>query len=165
MFLDKTMPTVTRIYERLTCSEAPLLHGAAWTWSRSTLHRFMGYIGYCFNDRKTHYEYTKERTDSTCKRENYIDCIKKYRNEGVSIFYQDETWVFKNIDQSKRWLDTQSDEVNYQVPSGTGPRSLISHLGSNETGLLEGCLLLSRGRNSNKDADNHTDMNADMFQK
>ena len=85
MFLYKTKTSVTRIYESLTCSEAPRLQGAAWTWSRSALHRFTGCIGYCFNDRKTHYEYTKERTDVVCMRENYLEWIKKYRNEEFSM--------------------------------------------------------------------------------
>lgn len=40
---------------------------------------------------------------------------------------------------------------------------MVSHLGSAETGVLDGCLLTCRGTNENKIADYHTEMSASVF--
>jgi hypothetical protein len=51
----------------------------------------------------------------------------------------------------------------YKVPSGSGDRAMVSHLGSAETGLLECCLLLYNGAKSNNNAGYHSKMNASVF--
>ena len=58
---------------------------------------------------------------------------------------------------------TDSTDGVYNVPFGKGKRSIISHIGCAETGLLDNCLLLFRGSKSNIDADYHTEMNWDVF--
>ena len=62
---------------------------------------------------------------------------------------------------SKTWIDKieNSTDGTFHVPCGKGERSILSHVGSSETGLLENCKLLYRGSHSNKDADYHTEMN------
>lgn len=72
-----------------------------WKWSRSTLYRFMIKLGFMHDDRVTHYEYTKSRKDIASMRDDYLEWITKYRKEGYSIYYQDETWVFKNMAPKK----------------------------------------------------------------
>ena len=136
-----------------------------WPWSRTTLYRFMKSTGFVYGDRLSHYEHTKRRADIVSMRDNYLDWIAKYRTEGYRIYYQDETWVFKNMTCSKVWrniLDTTTDET-FKVPSGKGDRNIVSHIGSAETGLLPNCLLLFRGSKSNKSADYHTEMNWNVF--
>jgi hypothetical protein len=95
-------------------------------------------------------------------RENYLKWVEKYRNEGRVVFYQDETWVFKNMAQGNVWQE-EGGEILYKVPSGSGDRAIVSHLGSSETGLLEGCLLLYNGAKSNQSSDYHTEMNSAVF--
>ena len=72
-----------------------------WTWCRATLHRFMRSIGFVYGDRITHYEHTKKRLDVISMRHSYLDWIHNYRQSGFRIYYQDETWVFKNMTCSK----------------------------------------------------------------
>ena len=45
------------------------------------------------------------------------------------------------------------------VPSGIGERSILSHVVSIQTELLDGCMLPYRGSKSNKSADYHSEMN------
>lgn len=136
-----------------------------WKWSRSTLYRFMLKNGFIHDDRVTHYEYTKTRKDVVAMRDNYLEWISKYRSEGYFIFYQDETWVFKNMAPKKIWKDTQGDLTQEQPrkPSGSGERSILSHVCCENIGLLNGCMLLFRGEKSNKDSDYHTEMNWAVF--
>ena len=77
-----------------------------WTWSRSALYRFMKKIGFVYDDRVTHYEYSKSREDIIKMRDDYLDWIQNYRTEGRRIYYQDETWIFKNMACGKAWKDT-----------------------------------------------------------
>jgi hypothetical protein len=118
---------------------------------------------FTFSNRKNHYEVAKERTDIQFVRENYLRWVMAYREQGYTIFYQDETWVFKNIAHSNVWQDNENAETLYKVPSVKGERSIVCHLGSDETGLLDGCFLMYRGSKSNKSSDYHTEMKADVF--
>lgn len=81
-----------------------------------------------------------------------------------SEFFQDETWIFKNISTNWLWQPSVHDDmgVEYQVPSGSGDRSIISHLGSRQSGLLGGELLLFTCR-KRADPDFHTEMNQEVF--
>ena len=94
-----------------------------------------------------------------------MDWIEIYRQEGRRTYYQDETWVFKNMTCSKAWKDIRENATKdvLHVPSGRGKRSILSHIGSPDSGLVNGCMLLFRGSKSNKSADHHTEMNWDFF--
>ena len=171
----KKLPTVDHIYEKI-CDlkvkdvahlnlfegdEFPAGESNIWIWSRSTLYRFMKRIGFVYEDRVTHYEHTRNREDIIKMRDDYLDWIRKYREEGRRVYYQDETWVFKNMSCPKVWKDIVglSTDGCFMVPSGKGERSILSHIGCAETGLLDGCMLLFRGSKSNKNADYHSEMN------
>ena len=136
-----------------------------WPWGRTTLYRYMKSIGFIYDDRISYYEHTKQRPDIVTMRDNYLEWIQKYRDEGYNIYYQDETWVFKNMTTSKVWKDvikkTTDDLIT--VPSGRGERSILCHVASAQTGLLDGCMLLYRGSKSNKSADYHSEMNWNVF--
>jgi hypothetical protein len=66
-----------------------------------------------------------------------------------------------NAAQGKMWQE--DGRIMYRVPSGSGDRAIVSHLGSAETGILDGCLLLYNGSKSNNNADYHSQMNASVF--
>ena len=72
--------------------------------------------------------------------------------------------IFQEHGQLKIWIDWDAEAVDYRVSSGSGARTIISHLGSNEIGLLEICLLMYRESESRQSDEEHTEMNADMFQ-
>ena len=157
---EKVMPTVAGIRKRLISQKAT--RSTAWNWGRTTLWRCMAKIGCAFGDRKTCYEHARERNDIKAQRSSYIRWVKKYRAEGHKLFYQDETWTFKNMAQAKVWISAQND-FSHAVPSGAGARSIVSHLGSSSEGLLDGALLMHRGSKSNKSADCHAEMNSSAF--
>ena len=74
-----------------------------WDYSRASLHRFKRKNDFAFGPLKIHYEYTRERADIIAIREKYLFWIQKYRNEGYHIFYQDETWLNKNVSPNRIW--------------------------------------------------------------
>lgn len=159
------MPTLNSIIDCINTrsQESDPHSGLTWTYGRTTLYRFMQRYGFKFLQRKTHYEYTRERADIAVMRENYLLWLEKYRDDGYEIYYQDETWVNKNIAKNKVWTDINSPEIYYRVPSGKGARCIVSHLGSANTGLLPDALLIFLGEKGNQDADYHTEMNSEVF--
>lgn len=157
---EKVMPTVSGVFARL--KESGRARSSAWKWPRATLHRHMGKIGFTFGARSTYYEYVTERPDIRQQRASHIRWIRQHRSEGYEIFYQDETWVFKNIAQSKIWMREKVD-VECRAPSGAGMRSIISHAGSSKSGLLDGGLLMHRGSASSKSSGCRSEMSGEVF--
>jgi len=98
-----------------------------WIWSRATLHRYMQKIGFVYKERISYYENKKTSQDNIALRDNYLEWMQKYRSQDYDIFYQDETWVFKNMTRKKIWKDTKGDSTKniFNVPHGTGERSKI----------------------------------------
>ena len=176
----KTIPTIDEIYSRISSMKVsdvlflnifddniqpPSMDALVWTWGRTTLYRFMQASGFVFGDKISYYEVSKQREDVVSMRDNYLEWIMNYRNNGYEIFYQDETWVFKNMTSKKVWNDTTGDSTKgiLKATSGSGERSILSHVISESCGLLDGCMLLYRDSKSNKSADYHTEMNWDVF--
>ena len=166
---DKKIPTLKLIHSRLAAGHFDIIesldHKPEFEWSISTLRRFMTQNGFEYGARPDHYSYTRGRSDITAMRDDYLEWVEKYRRGGYRIFYQDETWVFKNMAQRKIWKPkdvVNSSEVDYRVPSGNGDRSIISHIGSAETGLLQDCLLMFHGRKQVA-SDYHKEMNSEVF--
>ena len=60
-------------------------------------------IGFFYEDRFTNYEHSKNRDCIIKKYDDYLDCIRKYREEGRHVHYQDGTWVFRNMTCAKVW--------------------------------------------------------------
>lgn len=54
-------------------------------------------------------------------------------------------------------------ESEYRVLSGKGNRSIVCHSGSDESGLLENCLLFFRGSKSNRSSDHHAEIDWSVF--
>ena len=167
---EKTSPKIVKIYIKLSTQEYEYVlfqERPEWNWSMETMRRFMNNNGFCYKNRKTHYEFSREREDIMLMRDNYLEWIEKYRNEGYIIYYQDETWVFKNMSPSKSWKylsHREKSTEDLKVPPGPGDRSIVSHIGSAEYGLLHNCLLLFTGRKKS-DTDYHSEMNQEVFLK
>ena len=136
-----------------------------WKCSRSTLYRFMKKIGFVYDDLVTYYEYTKSREDVIKMRDDQLDSIQNYRTEGRLMYYQDETWISKNMACGKAWKDTIGNTTDgcFSVPSGKGERRILSHIGCHEAGMLMQSMLLFRGSKSNKSSDYHCEMNWEVF--
>ena len=87
MFLEKKqIPTLDLTYERLRQlkkGDVAILNlfeicdksydeEFVWTWSRSTLYRFMKSIGFILNEIVSHYEHTKNRQYVVAMRDDYL---------------------------------------------------------------------------------------------
>ena len=98
-------------------------------------------------------------------RDDYLDWVTKNREEGRRIYYQDETWVFKNMTCAKVWkyIVGESTAATFTVPSERVERSILSQIGCAETGLLNECSLLFRGSKSNKNSDYHSEIKWNVF--
>ena len=97
-------------------------------------------------------------------RYDYLEWIEKYRKEGRRIYFQDETWVFKNMTCSKVWkgIAGKATDVCFLVPSRKGERSRLSHIRCDDSSLLAERMLFY-GSKSNNSADYHTEINWDVF--
>ena len=47
-----------------------------------------------------------------------------------------------NCSKMRKGIVRDSTEETYRVPAGKGDRSIVRHIGSAETGLLNNCLLI-----------------------
>ena len=92
-------------------------------------------IGFIYDDRAIRYEHTKQHPYIVTMRDNYLEWIQKFRDEGYKIYYQDETWVFKNMTTSKVWEDPykKSTDDLITAPSERGERSILIHVASAQT--------------------------------
>lgn len=115
-----------------------------------------------FSFNKGYHVSLKEDVVIDAQRIKYIKQVQKCRNEGRAIYYQDETWVNKNMTPLKGWLDENGEGVP-AFSQGKDMRSIISHIGSQDA-FLEGAMLIYRGENSLRDPDYHTDTNSKVFQ-
>ena len=65
-------------------------------------------MGYSYGERKSYYDKLHEDVDIASQRIDYIK-QKKYRKENRVIYYQDETWLNKNMMAMKTWVLSQQD--------------------------------------------------------
>lgn len=136
---------------------------SGWKWGRTTLYNFLtNRMSYSYKMRKTYHQSLKEDIVVAQQRVKYCNQVQAYRKEGRTIYYQDETWVNKNMTPLKIWLD-EHGEGGSALPAGKGQRSIISHVGS-EAGFVDQARLIFRGKNALSDSDYHTDMNQEVFQ-
>ena len=100
-------------------------------------------------------------------RDDYLEWIEKDQNEDRRIYYQDKTWVFKNMACNKVWKYILRREIDdrFKVLLRKGERSILSHIGCAITGLLDLCMFLFRGSKSNKSVDYRVEMNCAVFSK
>ena len=160
MFHNKNHVTLDTLQKEL--EQLPRTRSNGWKWSRATLHRVLtDNMQFTYGKRPSHYDTIREKESIALQRIQYIRAIRQYRAEGRPIFYQDETWVFKNMTPENVWLD-EDGKGGPKVPNGPGMRSIDSHVGS-ENGFIDGAALLFRGKHALKDSDYHVEMNSFVF--
>ncbi|XP_026819587.1 uncharacterized protein LOC113558321 [Rhopalosiphum maidis] len=124
------------------------------------------------------FEYTKrnrnsaltEREDLILWRRKYIADIRRYRKEGKTIYFLDETWINAGDCSSRVWFDktvkSHRDAFNRGLttgsknPIGRGKRLIVVHIGSTE-GFVAGCLLCFESKKNTSDY--HDEINGDTF--
>jgi len=124
------------------------------------------------------FEYTKrdrnsaltEREDLVTWRRSYISDIRRYREEGRTIYFLDETWVNAGDCSSRVWVDQtiQSHRDAFlrglttgsRNPTGKGKRIIVLHIGSAEGFVAGGLLCFESNKNT---SDYHDEMNGNTF--
>ena len=160
MYGEKIHLTLDSLLHKL--KEKVSTRNSFWKWERTTLYRFMtSKIGYSYTKTRSYYEDLKEDVTIADQRIRYIKSVQKYRNAGRLIFYQDETWVNKNMTPAKAWLD-KNCKGGLKPTQGKGERSIVCHIGSQKGFLKEACLIF-RGKKALKDSDYHSEMNSNVF--
>ena len=72
-------------------------------------------------------------------RDDHLDWIDIYRQEGRRAYYQDETWVFKNMTCTKMRKDIRENATEdvLHFSSGRRERLILSRIGCPDIGLLD----------------------------
>lgn len=97
-----------------------------------------------------------ERNDILLWRIKYIEDVYKYREQGISIYYLDETWVNVGDCNNKIWQDKTMMSLRGDVflnglsfgtpsPTGKGKRLIVIHIGSEE-GFVDGFLFMFKSK-------------------
>lgn len=135
----------------------------------TSLRRVLKELNFEFTKRNRNSALT-ERADLVVWRQKYIEDIRRYRDEGRTIYFLDETWVNAGECSSKVWIDTSVKShtdaflkgltTGPKNPSGKGKQLIVVHIGSAD-GFVEGGLLCFESKKNT--ADYHDEMNGDTF--
>ncbi|XP_025203827.1 uncharacterized protein LOC112600737 [Melanaphis sacchari] len=165
IWLKRELPTIDRILFDVNAD--PSLPN----FKRTSLYRVIKKLDFVFTKRKRCSVLT-EREDLIVWRRKYLYDIRKYREEGRTIYYLDETWLNAGDCVDRVWKDntvlSKHDAFNKglttgpQNPSGKGKRLIILHIGS-ENGFLPGGLLCFISKKNT--GDYHDEMNGDNFKE
>jgi len=111
-----------------------------------------------------------ERDELVLWRRKYISTVRRYRQEGRTIYYLGETWLNVEDSSSKVLVDksVKSNNDKFLRGSTTGSRNprckskrlIIAHIGSFE-GFVAGGLLCFESKENM--ADNHNEINGNTF--
>lgn len=136
---------------------------------RTSLQRILKELNFEYTNRNWNSALT-ERGDLVVWRQKYIEDIRRYRSEGRTIYFLDETWVNAGEFSSKVWIDTSVKSyrgaflkglsTGSKNPSGKGKRLIVVHISSAD-GFVEGGLLCFELKKNT--ADYHDEMNGDTF--
>lgn len=126
-------------------------------WFRKYL-RSIGFNYSTLNQRLSIMESTRLKR----MRWDYINEIRRYRQENRNIVYLDETW-YDTHDLIKKGLTDGTNNCVLQAPPSTGKRIIILHAGGSD-GWVENGLLLSAKQIQNCSADYHCDMDSALFE-
>jgi len=163
IWLRGELPTIDKIL--FDVNEDPTLPN----FKRTTLYNIIKKIDFAFIKRKRCSVLT-ERNDLINWRRDYLYDIRKYRSEGKSIYYLNETWLNVGDCVDRVWVDitiqSKQDAFNKGLTTGPknptckGQRLIVLHIGS-DMGFLEGGLLCFVSKKNS--ADYHDEMNGVTF--
>jgi hypothetical protein len=136
--------------------------------SKMNLQRLMKFMDFVYTKR-SHNSALIDKDEIVLWRRRYLLNIRKYREEGRTIYYLDETWVNAGDCTSKTWVDNtiqsprdaflQGLTTGSQNSSGKGKRLIVLHIGSKDRFVPDGILCFE----SKKTTDYHEEMNGETF--
>ena len=111
-------------------------------------------LGFSWRKTQTNRDLLMERSDVVSARIDFLRRMKKFRDQGRTIVYTDETYVHSSHTTPHTW---QSSDVALRVPFSKGERLIIVHAGS-ETGFIDGAELVFKAHTAT--GDYHDEMNS-----
>ncbi|KAL4154003.1 hypothetical protein QTP88_001836 [Uroleucon formosanum] len=142
-WFSRQVPTLDKIL--ISVNSDPTLN----TYKRTNLYYLLRELNFTYCKRGRNSALI-ERDDIVLWRTKYIQDIRKYRQEGRSIYYLDETWANIGDCMEKIWVDKtvkshrdaflSGFSTGAPNPTGKGKRLIIVHIGSEE-GFVNGGLL------------------------
>jgi hypothetical protein len=96
-------------------------------------------VGFKWKKTRNNWGALIERGDIRSKRVAHLRTVKKYREEGRPIIYENETFIHSSHIRPKNWKDDTPSE--YMAPVLQGRRLIIVHAGG-RTGFIPGALLM-----------------------
>lgn len=152
-WLRKELPTIDKILQAV--NNDPTLPN----FKRSTLHTTIKKLDFVFIKQKRCSVLT-ETEDLLVWRHKYLYDIRKYREEGRTIYYLDEMWFSHDNCVNELCMDTtirsKYDAYNKGLTTkeknltGKGKRLIALHIASDK-GFLDGGLLCFESKNNNSD--------------
>lgn len=163
IWLQRELPTIERILSAV--NEDPMLPDL----KRTTLYNIIKKLDFVFTKRKRCSVLT-EKEDLIVWRRRYLYDVRKYREEGRTIYFLGETWLDGGgfcdhacADEkplSKRDTFNDALSIGPDNPTGDGKRLFVLHVGSAKGFLPGGLLCFESSKNS---ADRHDELNGEIF--
>jgi len=125
-----------------------------------SVRKILKKIGFKWQKTKSNKQILVERSDIIQKRIDYLNEIKKYREQKRPIVYVDETYILSSHVQNKSWSDDTHQGILKQVSKGD--RLIIVHAGGNMV-FIPGALLM--WKSSKTTGDYHHNMNKVNYKK
>lgn len=164
-FKRNEIPTVTKVMNIINDdTDLPNL-------TVHTTRRLMHDLGFVYKKRSRN-SMLIEREDIQLWRRRYLREIRRYREEGKSIYYTDETWVNFGHTKEAVWQDSfikrpkdafmSGLSTGLKAPTGKGSRLIITHAGSDK-GFVKEAVDIFKAKKGK--GDYHGEMNGDYYEK
>lgn len=126
---------------------------------RTSLWQVLHNIGFKFK-KEDNRKALCERSPVVHKRIEFLRKYTKFKEEGATFIYLDETWIFSKGATKRIWQDDNIKSIKHT--GGEGKRHIILHA-RGKTGFIEGADLIFSS--TSKTSDYHDNMNTEMFVK
>ena len=147
------LPTIKKI--------KPLINDRLGTdFCQQTLLKIIKNLGFRWVKSVDNRKVLMERHDIRLLRINFLRKMRRYRREGRSIVYTDETYITAGHTKEKGWSDDSNRGA--KKPIGKGNRLIIVHAGGEMGFIPNACLIFTSGQ---KSGDYHDDMNFDNYSR
>ncbi|XP_038207526.1 uncharacterized protein LOC119829196 [Zerene cesonia] len=150
---NKELPTIEKLREKLK-------QDINFTGSERSLRRVLKQLGFRWKKSENNRKLLIEKSNIRFLRIEFLQKIKKFREEGRPIIYTDESYVDSSRASTKAWSDGSTQGL--KTPISKGQRLVIVHAGS-ENGFVPNALLLFKA--GTKSGDYHDNMNYENYEK
>lgn len=136
-----------------------LLEKINYQGSPTHLRRTLKQLGFRWKKTQTNRRILMERPDIIASRINYLRQVKRFREEGRTVVYTDETFIHSSHTTRLSW---QSEDLSVLPPFSKGERLIIVHAGC-EKGFINDASLVFKSKSAT--GDYHHEMNSENFMK